>query len=84
MPANKFTFTTTLERNEQDVEITVRFSVENYADACGIPPEFRSRFAGRYDVEILEVIDAEGRDVETTGEESDALIEQAFDQLCYR
>lgn len=83
MPYSTFTFTTYLERAEQDIEVNVQCSKQAYAESRDVPSEFRSRFAGRYDVEVLDVLDAKGEKVETTVEEIDELQSQAFDQLSY-
>ncbi len=76
-------FPFTLHRaDDSEVEVTVRASVENYADAIGAPREFRSRFAGQLDVEILEVIDdATGKPIvpAITDAEADTLREYAVE-----
>lgn len=67
-------FRHTFERDDGEHAVTVRASVQPYADAVDAPAEFRSRLAGRGDVEILEVTeDATGKAFATTDEEHEQL-----------
>ncbi len=75
------TFFATLSRDDADVPVTVRARVQPYADAVDCPAEFRSRFAGRRDVAILEVIEeATGKAFETTAQDYDHLVSLAVNQ----
>ncbi len=67
-------FPATLERDGVELEVMVRASVQQLADAIDCPPEQRSRFAGELSVEILDVIDAAtGKYVSITGSENTQL-----------
>lgn len=78
-----FEFAATLDGDDRDpaLDVTVTASVTPYADAIGCPSEYRSRFAGQLDVEILDVTDtATGLAVEVTDEENEYLVQRAIDQ----
>ena len=75
-------FSYPLDRDGTDVTVRVKASVQPYADACGVPSEYRSRFAGRLDVELLEVLDdATGLELvpELTDSEREELTSYAVD-----
>ena len=77
MLAHRFTFTTTLERAESDVEIKVTARSENYAAAVGFPNEPCSRR-----LVTIECTEHEGEAL--SSDELEFLHEQAVDQLSYQ
>jgi hypothetical protein len=73
-------FTKWLDRDGLEQEVQVTALVEDYADAYGVPSEYRSACAGRKHIEIAEV-EFEGPSLTNT--ELEQLIDAAYDRLTY-
>ncbi len=68
-------FTTTLDRPTGEIAIRVRASIQPYGRAVGVD------FLGSDpEIELLAVIDDDGKDVPTTSEENRQLRNLAYDQ----
>ena len=75
------TFRHTIERDGGEThELTVRAEVMPFADACGVPREFSSRFDGCHEVTLEITDDATGAPFVVTDDEWQTLREQAIER----
>lgn len=77
-------FSATIYRGPDDDEefhLTIEATLQPYADAIDCPGEYRSRFAGRYEVAFDSITDdATGKAFEPTDGEHDQLREMALER----